>query len=160
MQILKTTFFPFPLCSPSDCTLPFLLQHFWHRNLVPHPFHEAAHQAGQRAGEPHSQVPLVCHPLPHPLLPGVSPDRIWPVHGRLAGPGGRGRAPRGAAHCGHHHQCDAEPLAGPPAQGVALLGLPATPLALNGTVGRRGDLVPDGLQQALLLLLQMQVLQR
>lgn len=102
------------------------LQHFWHFNLVPTPLHEAAHQVGQRAGELHRQVPLVCRPLPRHLLPAVAvAERVRPVHGRLAGLSGRGRAATVVACHDRHHQCDAAPLAKQPARGAALLGLPA-----------------------------------
>lgn len=98
---------------------------------------------------------MVCHPVPHPLLPSVSPVRIRPVHGRLAGPGWRGRATCAAADRNHHHQCDAEPLAKPPPQGIAYLGFSATALALDGSMGQSGDFVPWDLRQTLLLLLQV-----
>lgn len=137
------------------CTLPFLLQHHGHPNLVSHPLHAAAHQVGKRARKPYGQISLVCRPLSLPVLPGFPSDCIWPVAGWLEGSGRRWRADHCISYLCDHCQFDAVSLPTLLAQIPAQLELFAPAPALHGTLGHCSDRDFGLLRQTLLLLLQM-----
>ena len=148
-------------CFVLDCTVPFLLQHHGYLTVVPDPFHAVADQVGQRPREPYGKVPLVCRPLPLPVLLGFPCVGIWPVSGWLAGPGWRWRPPNYVDCLRDRCQRDAVSMPPLPTQVPPQLGLFAPAPALYGPMGHCGDNNLRLLWQTLLLLLQMlQVLQQ
>lgn len=94
---------------------------------------------------------MVCRPLHHQLLLRHPTVHLWPVAGRLAGPGWGGRAHRGVNHLGYCGECAADTLAPEAAAVPALLGLSPTLDALLGALGPRCLLDAE----PLLLLLQV-----
>lgn len=134
-----------------DCPCALPVQHLWHHSVVSNPLHPHPYPAGQKSGQHHCLLSLVCCCLHHLLLLPFTTPHLQSVAGWVAGTGRRGRT--SGCHVHHHHsdQCAAETETWVFARSTAILGFPPSLGSLPGSLGQSGWC--DHCQ--MLLLLQM-----
>lgn len=121
-----------------DCPRALPVQHIWHRSVVSNPLHPLPYPAGERPGQHHRLLPLVCSCLHHLLLLPFTALCLQSVACWLAGPGKRGCTFNRHAdlHRGDKHTAETEARVS--ARSTAIVGLSASLGPLLGTLGQSG----------------------